>query len=70
MIILAQQIGEDNSIYHYDKEAIDALNVAKPWKEDPWFFKKVRISGEPNLAADTESWNHSCLIGWIFLPLC
>jgi len=39
-----EEIGEDDSIYHYDQEAMDALNVAKPWKEDVNYFKKVRIS--------------------------
>jgi len=44
-VVCVQEIGEDDSIYHYDQEAMDALNVAKPWKEDVNYFKKVRISG-------------------------
>jgi len=42
-----EELGEDNTIYNYDQEAMDALNSARPWKEDPYYFKKVRISGSP-----------------------
>lgn len=41
-----EELGEDDSIYHYDQAHMDALNSTRPWKEDPNYFKKVRISGE------------------------
>ena len=40
-----EEIGEDDSVYTYDSKVQNALKVAKPWMEDPTFFKKVRISG-------------------------
>ena len=36
-----QEIGEDNSICEYDKEAIGALEATKPWKEDPYYLSTL-----------------------------
>eukprot|EP01128_Nolandella_sp_AFSM9_P000341 TRINITY_DN10504_c0_g1_i1.p1 TRINITY_DN10504_c0_g1~~TRINITY_DN10504_c0_g1_i1.p1 ORF type:complete len:531 (-),score=135.19 TRINITY_DN10504_c0_g1_i1:49-1608(-) len=36
---------EADTIYQYDEAEQDALRQAEPWKKDPKYFKKVKISG-------------------------
>lgn len=43
-IFTMDEIGEDDSVYQYDADGQEALRVAKPWADDAFYFKKVRIS--------------------------
>jgi COP9 signalosome complex subunit 5 len=41
---LENQIQNDDYIYHYDKDAQKQLLADRPWKKDPNYFKRVRVS--------------------------
>lgn len=43
-VFAMEEIGEDDDVYQYDADGQAALRVAKPWADDVFYFKKVRIS--------------------------